>query len=52
MLLGLATLAEYAGARNLGIDEILFAEDPWSDAPYPGRMGLNTALSFTLLGWP
>jgi len=50
MLLGLATLVEYARARSLGIDEILFAEDPWSEAAYPGRMGLNTALSFTLVG--
>src|SRR4029453_15045015 len=49
-LLGLATLAEYAGGLNLGIDQILFAEDPWSEATYPGRMGLNTALSFTFLG--
>jgi methyl-accepting chemotaxis protein len=49
-LLGLATLTEYASGRNLGIDQILFAEDPWSEATYPGRMGLNTALSFTFLG--
>jgi two-component system, sensor histidine kinase and response regulator len=49
-LLGLATLVEYAGARDLGIDQILFAENPWSEARYPGRMGLNTALSFTCLG--
>ena len=49
-LLGLATLTEYASGRNLGIDQILFAEDPWSEATHPGRMGLNTALSFTFLG--
>ena len=49
-LLGLATLVEYARARDLGIDQILFAEDPWSEATFPGRMGLNTALSFTLVG--
>ena len=49
-LLGLATLAEFASARSLGIDQILFTEDPGSAAVYPGRMGLNTALGFTFFG--
>ena len=49
-LLGAATLLEYASGRDLGIDQILFAEKGWSEAIFPGRMGINTALSFTLFG--
>src|SRR6185295_18638964 len=49
-LLGTATLLEYASGRDLGIDQILFAEKGWSEAIFPGRMGVNTALSFTLFG--
>ncbi len=50
-LIGLATLAEYLAGWNLGIDELLFRDDP---APvgttHAGRMAQATALDFLLLG--
>jgi signal transduction histidine kinase/DNA-binding response OmpR family regulator len=49
-LLGVATLLEYASGRDFGIDQILFAEVGWSEAIFPGRMGVNTALSFAFFG--
>jgi PAS domain S-box-containing protein len=49
--LGALTLAEYALATDLGIDELLFAagHDANSRAP-PGRMAVATAVGFTLSG--
>jgi PAS domain S-box-containing protein len=50
-LIALLTLAEYATGRNLGIDQLLVADTPGGlRAPFPGRMGVNTALAFFLLG--
>jgi len=50
-LVGLLTLAEYVTDLNLGIDELLFADTPSTVPPSsPGRMGINTALTFVLLG--
>ena len=44
------TLCQYVFGWNLGIDELLFA-DPGSPATsVPGRMGINTAVNFCLLG--
>jgi hypothetical protein len=47
-LIGTATLAEHSFGLDLGIDELLF-EDLTGD-PSGGRMGVNTALNFTLAG--
>ena len=49
--LGLLTLGEYALGLQLGIDRVLFA-DAVSKLPiaYPGRMSINTAGCFVLLG--
>ena len=49
--LGLATLAEFAFGWNLGIDEFLVT-DHFAPAQTgaAGRMALNTALSFSVLG--
>ncbi len=50
-LLGLATLAEYVFDLDLGIDQLLFSEDPQPvRTTYPGRMSPVTALGFSLLG--
>jgi signal transduction histidine kinase len=53
-LLGLAigslTLSEHIVGWNLGIDELLFAEEPGSPATAsPGRMGPNASLSLTFI---
>lgn len=55
VFLGVATLAEYLGGWNFGLDTLLFEEKlrtvplayPRGD---PGRMALATALNFLLLG--
>ena len=50
-LIGLATLLEYASGSDLGLDRILFPGAAiGANTPLPGRMGLNTALSFVFLG--
>ncbi|WP_170189973.1 GGDEF domain-containing protein, partial [Geitlerinema sp. P-1104] len=51
LALGLLTTAQYLFDLNLGIDEAIFPDDPNPVATYaPGRMALNTALSFSSLG--
>ena len=51
VLVGGLTLGEYAAGRDLGIDQLLFADLPSGvDTAFPGRMGINTAVSFLLLG--
>ena len=47
--LGLLTLSEHLVGWNLGIDELLFTEEPGAVATTsPGRMGPNSSLSLTL----
>jgi hypothetical protein len=48
LVLGGLTMVEYAAARNLGIDQLLFAD--WHGGDLPGRMGVNTAACFLVLG--
>jgi hypothetical protein len=48
MLLGGLTLLEYATARDIGIDQLLFRD--WHSGSTPGRMGANSAVCFLLLG--
>ena len=48
VVIGAVTLTEYGSGLDLRIDEALFADDV--PALHPGRMGVNTALSFCLLG--
>lgn len=51
LLIALLTLSEYAFGWNLGIDQLLFQDAAPSVAtPYPGRMGVNTAINFVLTG--
>ncbi|MEG4576856.1 PAS domain S-box protein [Microcoleus sp. N3A4] len=49
-VIGLLTLSEYLFGWHLGIDEWLFRDVVSSATPYPGRMGVNTALNFVLMG--
>jgi PAS domain S-box-containing protein len=49
--IGLLTVAEYAYGVDLKIDQLLFTEPPGdAGTAVPGRMGLNTAINFALLG--
>jgi PAS domain S-box-containing protein len=51
LLIGLLTLIQYAFGINLGIDQLLFKESVDAIATSaPGRMAVNTALNFLLLG--
>jgi|GEM_PF-946890 PAS domain S-box-containing protein len=51
LIIGLLTLCQYIFGWNLGIDELLFRDFPVSPATsHPGRMGVNTALCFSLFG--
>src|ERR1035438_4328323 len=50
VVVGAATLAEYAFGIKLGIDDLLFRDRDSSGAPYPGRTAANTALGLVLLG--
>ncbi|MCG6137742.1 MAG: ATP-binding protein [Nostoc sp. LLA-1] len=50
-LIGLLTLMQYLFGWNLGIDELLFPDEPNAlFTSHPGRMGFNTALNFMLVG--
>ncbi|WP_413171477.1 PAS domain S-box protein [Anabaena azotica] len=50
-ILGILTLSEYLCSWNLGIDQLLFTEQPGAFAtPNPGRMSPVTAFNFTLIG--
>lgn len=45
------TVIEYSFGWSFGIDQMLFRDSPIVvTTSYPGRMGLNTALNFTLIG--
>ncbi len=48
-VIGLLTVCQYVFGWNLGIDELL-VRDTVISAISPGRMGLNTALNFALVG--
>lgn len=51
-LLGIVTLAEYAGGWDFGIDKLLFSDQHLEAfTVYQGRMSLFTALCFSLLGF-
>ena len=49
-VIGLLTVCQYLFGWNLGIDELLFRDKVISASLNPGRMGLNTALNFALIG--
>ena len=49
-VIGLMTLSEYLFSWDLNIDELFFRDVISSATPYPGRMGINTALNFILMG--
>ncbi|MBW4563312.1 MAG: PAS domain S-box protein [Mojavia pulchra JT2-VF2] len=50
-IMGLLTLSEYLFGWNLGIDQLLFPEEPGAIATSsPGRMSPVSAFNFTLLG--
>ena len=50
IVIGLLTLSEYLFGWHLGIDEWLFRDVGSSETPEPGRMAVNTALNFVLMG--
>ncbi|MEG4037189.1 PAS domain S-box protein [Microcoleus sp. S36b_A4] len=50
IIIGLLTLSEYLFGWHLGIDEWLFRDVGSSETPDPGRMAVNTALNFVLMG--
>ncbi|BAY10654.1 hybrid sensor histidine kinase/response regulator [Calothrix sp. NIES-2098] len=50
-IIGLLTVIQYIVGGNFGIDELLFRDSPSALLTVqPGRMGLNTALDFMLVG--
>ncbi len=52
VLIAVLTLIEYLAQLDFGIDQILFLDTPEGvPASSPGRMGINTALTFVLLGF-
>ena len=49
--IAILTISQYLFGWNLGIDELLFRDSPLSPGTFhPGRMGINTAINFSLLG--
>ncbi|UNU25952.1 PAS domain S-box protein [Microcoleus vaginatus] len=50
IIISLLTLSQYIFGWKLGIDEWLFRDFVSSATRYPGRMGVNTALNFVLMG--
>ncbi|MGL5064199.1 MAG: PAS domain-containing sensor histidine kinase [Microcoleus sp.] len=51
LLVSCITLIEYTCNLNLGIDQLLFADNnKWTLQSAPGRMAPNTAIAFFLLG--
>ncbi len=50
-IIGGITLSQYLLSWNFGVDELVFRDLPITATTYyPGRMGLNTALNFMLVG--
>lgn len=51
LLIGLLTVSEYLFGWNLGIDQLLFDNTSGINIiSHPGRMGLNSAINFMLMG--
>jgi PAS domain S-box-containing protein len=50
LLISGLTLLEYGSGWNLKIDQFLFSDQISLATPHPGRMGINTAVKFMLLG--
>src|SRR5207247_709902 len=50
VLIALLTLTEYLVGVDIGIDQVLFADPARTPCPPPGRMALNDALCFALVG--
>ncbi len=50
LLIGVLTLGEYTSGANFGIDQFLIPETTHFAGDIPGRMAINTALSFAGLG--
>jgi diguanylate cyclase (GGDEF)-like protein/PAS domain S-box-containing protein len=50
LMLGAATLAEYATASSFVLDTLFPAAPPTALNPFPGRMAASTALAFALIG--
>lgn len=48
-LIALLTFVEYLLKLNFGIDQLLFMESAKSGVYYPGRMAINSALSFMIV---
>ena len=48
-LIAALTLFEYAGGRDLGIDQLLFIDSATAAAAHPGRMAVATAIGFLIL---
>jgi hypothetical protein len=50
-LIGLLTLSQHVAGWNLGIDQLLFSEQPGAlSTTSPGRMGLTASSDFTMFG--
>jgi PAS domain S-box-containing protein len=50
LLLGVLTLGEYLSGQNFGIDQLLVRDVMNYPGDIPGRMVVNTAICFTVLG--
>lgn len=48
--IGLLSLSQYLFGWNLGIDQLLFQDTLTAATSHPGRMGVNTAFNFLLVG--
>jgi PAS domain S-box-containing protein len=49
-IIALVTICQYLFWWNFGIDELLFRDVSTAVTDYPGRMGVNTAVNFFLVG--
>jgi PAS domain S-box-containing protein len=50
VIIAALTLCQYLFGWNFGIDQLLFRDVATASRPYPGRMGINTAINFCLVG--
>jgi PAS domain S-box-containing protein len=48
--IALLTITEYLFGWNLQVDQWLYLDNVTLATPYPGRMGINTAINFLLMG--